>query len=257
MKDARGGTNLKLLCGHYLGLAFFGFEATHTDRVPVYCSPEMAEYLASNGPWDQLVRIQNIALRPVADGENIELHPELSAVPVAVPHRDEYADTVGFILRGPRRSMLYVPDTDGWERWQPPLTEMLDGIDIAILDGTFFSLDELPGRDISAIGHPLIESSMDLLEQMVDDEILDRLTTVRGVGRWTVEMLLIFHLGRPDVLPSTDLGVRKGFQLTYGLEIVPKPSDILEYGELWRPFRTAASWYLWRRLDSFEAGPLD
>lgn len=153
--------------GHYLGLAFFGFEAAHTDRVPVYCSPEMAEFLASNGPWDQLVRLKNIELRPVVAGEIIALHPELSVTPVPVPHRDEYADTVGFILRGPRRSLLYVPDTDGWDRWDPPLTELLDGIDLAILDGTFFSLDELPGRDVSAIGHPLIESSIDLLEPLV------------------------------------------------------------------------------------------
>jgi pyrroloquinoline quinone biosynthesis protein B len=159
--------------GHYLGLAFFGFEAAHTDRVPVYCSSEMAEFLKTNAPWDQLVRLKNIELRSVVDGEIIVLHPELSATPVPVPHRDEYADTIGFILRGPRRSLLYVPDTDGWDRWEPPLTEMLDGIDIAILDGTFYSLDELPGRDISAIGHPLIESSIDLLQSLVKEGRLE------------------------------------------------------------------------------------
>jgi pyrroloquinoline quinone biosynthesis protein B len=153
--------------GHYLGLAFFGFEATHTERVPVYCTPELAEFLRSNAPWDQLVRLENIVLHELAHGETIELHPDLNVTVVPVPHRDEYADTVGFILRGPQRSLLYVPDTDAWNAWDPPLTDLLDGIDIAILDGTFFSPDELPDRDVSAIGHPLIEHSMDLLEPLV------------------------------------------------------------------------------------------
>jgi len=71
------------------------------------------------------------------------------------------------VLRGPRRSLLYVPDTDGWERWDPPLTDCLAGVDVAILDGTFFSTDELPGRDVASIGHPLIADSMDLLEPLV------------------------------------------------------------------------------------------
>jgi pyrroloquinoline quinone biosynthesis protein B len=153
--------------GHYLGLAFFGFEAAHTDRVPVYCTPELAEFLESNAPWDQLVRLENIVLHPLSHDETIRLHPDLSVNPLPVPHRDEYADTIGFILRGPRRSLLYVPDTDSWDRWDPPLTELLDGIDIAVLDGTFFSPDELPDRDISSIGHPLIDRSMDLLEPLV------------------------------------------------------------------------------------------
>jgi pyrroloquinoline quinone biosynthesis protein B len=153
--------------GHYLGLAFFGFEATHAERVPVYCTPELAEFLRTNAPWDQLVRLENIVINELDHGETIELHPDLSVTVVAVPHRDEYADTVGFILQGPERSLLYVPDTDAWAAWDPPLPELLDGIDIAIIDGTFYSLDELPGRDISAVSHPLISDSMDLLEPLV------------------------------------------------------------------------------------------
>ena len=84
---------------------------------------------------------------------------------------------------------------------------------------------------------------------MSNEEILARLTTIRGVGPWTVEMLLMFRLGRPDVLPATDYGVRKGFALTYGLETLPTPKELLEHGEKWRPFRTTAAWYLWRALD--------
>ncbi len=87
------------------------------------------------------------------------------------------------------------------------------------------------------------------LRRLSDEEIVERLTSVRGIGVWTVEMLLMFRLGRPDVLPVADLGVRKGFMLTYGHEEMPKPSAILEHGERWRPYRSAASWYMWRACE--------
>ena len=87
------------------------------------------------------------------------------------------------------------------------------------------------------------------LEKLPDDEIVERLTQVRGIGRWTVEMLLIFRLARPDVLPATDYGVRKGFAKLLGLKELPKPVELLEYGERWRPYRTVASWYMWRALE--------
>jgi pyrroloquinoline quinone biosynthesis protein B len=153
--------------GHYLGLAFFGYESIHTTRVPTLCTPKMARFLASNAPWDQLVRLENIVPVEVQPRQTVSLHERLEVNPVSVPHRDEYADTVGWILRGPERSLLYVPDTDSWEAWDPPLTERLKGIDIAILDGTFYSPDELPGRDISTIAHPLMVRTMDLLEPLV------------------------------------------------------------------------------------------
>jgi DNA-3-methyladenine glycosylase II len=84
---------------------------------------------------------------------------------------------------------------------------------------------------------------------MTDAEIVERLTALRGVGPWTVEMLLIFTLGRPDVLPVTDYGVRKGFALTYGWKELPRPKELLEFGERWRPHRTTAAWYFWRALE--------
>jgi len=87
------------------------------------------------------------------------------------------------------------------------------------------------------------------MARMPDAEIVERLTTLRGVGPWTVEMLLIFTLGRSDVLPVTDYGVRKGFALAYGWKELPKPKELLAFGEKWRPYRTAASWYFWRALD--------
>jgi len=87
------------------------------------------------------------------------------------------------------------------------------------------------------------------IRKMSETEILERLTSVRGVGPWTVEMLLIFTLGRGDVLPATDYGVRKGFALAYGWKELPTPKQLLEHGEKWRPHRSAAAWYLWRALE--------
>ena len=153
--------------GHYLGLAFFGFETVHTRRLPVWASPRMADFLRANGPWSQLVKLENVELRPLRAGEPVALEDGVSVTPLQVPHRDEYSDTLGFLVRGPRRAVLYVPDTDSWRAWTRPLPELLAGVDEALLDGTFYSLDELPGRDVASIGHPLIADTMELLAPLV------------------------------------------------------------------------------------------
>ena len=93
-----------------------------------------------------------------------------------------------------------------------------------------------------------------VIRRLTDEEVVERLTAARGVGRWTVEMLLMFQLGRPDVLPSDDLGVRNGFRIAYGREEMPRPRELLEFGERWRPHRTVAAWYLWRAVDLDRAG---
>lgn len=87
------------------------------------------------------------------------------------------------------------------------------------------------------------------LRSLSDEEIIERLTSIRGVGRWTAEMVLMFRLGRPDVLPATDYGVRKGFAITYRKRSLPAPAKLLAHGERWRPYRSVASWYLWRAVD--------
>jgi DNA-3-methyladenine glycosylase II len=90
------------------------------------------------------------------------------------------------------------------------------------------------------------------LIRMTDDEIIERLTAVRGIGRWTVEMLLLFDLGRPDVWPVDDYGVRKGFAKTFGRRKLPTPKQLVKFGEKWRPYRSVAAWYFWRALDQPE-----
>ncbi len=94
------------------------------------------------------------------------------------------------------------------------------------------------------------------LAALSDDEVVERLTQVRGIGRWTVEMLLMFRLARPDVLPVDDFGVRAGFQAAYGLSSMPHPKALLAFGERWRPHRSAAAWYLWRAIELKRAGKL-
>ncbi|HTL59568.1 MAG TPA: DNA-3-methyladenine glycosylase [Candidatus Limnocylindrales bacterium] len=104
-------------------------------------------------------------------------------------------------------------------------------------------------KDIAAKTISGVVPSSSAIARMSEAEIIERLTTLRGVGPWTVEMLLIFTLGRPDVLPVTDYGVRKGFALTYGWKELPHPKELLEFGERWRPHRTTAAWYFWRALE--------
>ncbi|HKX63618.1 MAG TPA: DNA-3-methyladenine glycosylase [Verrucomicrobiae bacterium] len=104
-------------------------------------------------------------------------------------------------------------------------------------------------KDIAAKTRDRIVPTARQMAHMDDAEIVERLTTIRGVGRWTVEMLLIFKLGRLDVLPIDDFGVRKGFAITYRHEDLPRPKALLDYGERWRPFRSVAAWYLWRAVD--------
>src|SRR5579862_6969198 len=94
-----------------------------------------------------------------------------------------------------------------------------------------------------------IVPTLDAAQAMSDEELVKRLVSVRGIGAWTVEMFLIFRLGRPDVLPIHDYGVQKGFAITYGKRKIPKPKELAKFGERWRPYRTVASWYMWRAVD--------
>jgi DNA-3-methyladenine glycosylase II len=91
--------------------------------------------------------------------------------------------------------------------------------------------------------------TLEQAEKLSDEELIKRLVSVRGIGAWTVEMFLIFRLGRPDVLPIHDLGVKKGWSVAYGKKHMPKPKELLAFGERWRPYRTVASWYMWRAFE--------
>ena len=113
------------------------------------------------------------------------------------------------------------------------------------------SIKDLAAKTLSGVVPP-----SEILHTLADDEIVERLTQVRGIGRWTVEMMLMSRLGRPDVLPVDDFGVRNGFRLTYGLRGMPTQRALAEFGSRWAPFRSVAAWYLWRAVDLHRAGKL-
>jgi len=156
--------------GHYAGLMHFGHEAAGTIGVPVYAMPRMHEYLSNNGPWDQLVRFQNIALKMLEDGKAVELQGGVTVTPFVVPHRDEYSETVGFRIDGPNRSAVYVPDIDKWDMWSTDIRDVVRDVDYALLDATFFKDGELGDRDMSKIKHPFVSESMDLFESMTAED---------------------------------------------------------------------------------------
>lgn len=156
--------------GHYTGLMHFGHEASSSSHVPVYAMPRMRRFLSSNGPWDQLVRYQNIRLAELMDGQEVVLTDRLSVTPFLVPHRDEYSETVGYRIEGPDKSAVFIPDIDKWQRWDTSIHEVLRSVDYALLDATFYADGELPGRDMSKIPHPFVTESMALLEDLTDEE---------------------------------------------------------------------------------------
>ena len=149
--------------GHYSGLIHLGREVIGARGVPVYAMPRMEEFLRENGPWDQLVSLENIELRPLAAGLPTRLNQRIQVTPILVPHRDEYSETVGFVISGPQRSVFFLPDIDKWEAWDALGTRIEDviaGVDAAYLDATFFGDGEIPGRAMSEIPHPFVEESL-------------------------------------------------------------------------------------------------
>jgi DNA-3-methyladenine glycosylase II len=106
-------------------------------------------------------------------------------------------------------------------------------------------------RDLAQKTIDGVVPTLEAAGKLSDEELVERLISVRGIGAWTVEMFLIFRLGRPDVLPIHDYGVQKGFALTYGKKEIPKPRELAAFGERWRPYRTVASWYMWRAVEHY------
>jgi len=151
--------------GHYLGLAQLGREVTGSSGIPVWAGARMREFLAHNGPWSQLVDTHAIELREMPLGSEVELAPDIHVSAMPVPHRDEFSETLAYVIRGPRRTLLYLPDIDKWERWELRLEDVLARVDIALLDGTFFADGELPGRSMAEIPHPFIVETIERLRE--------------------------------------------------------------------------------------------
>jgi pyrroloquinoline quinone biosynthesis protein B len=156
--------------GHYTGLMYLGREVMGTHQIPVYAMPRMESFLRSNGPWSQLVTLENIALRPISAGNKVEVTESIQVTPILVPHRDEYSETVGYLIKGPGKTALFIPDIDKWARWDRSLSQLIRQVDWAFIDATFFNGNELPGRDMSEIPHPCVVESMNLLASLPADQ---------------------------------------------------------------------------------------
>lgn len=146
--------------GHYAGLLQLGREVMGAKNIPVWAMPRMDSFLRNNAPWSQLVNLQNIQLQSLKADSAVSLNTSFKITPVQVPHRDEFSETVGFIIESDKKKILFIPDIDKWEKWDKDIAALVDKVDIALLDGTFYKNGELPGRDMKEVPHPFVEESM-------------------------------------------------------------------------------------------------
>lgn len=152
--------------GHYTGLMYLGREALGAKDVPVYTMPRFKTFLESNGPWSQLVSLSNIRLQTMQNEKWLNVSDNIKIQPILVPHRDEYSETVGFLIEGPEKKMLFIPDIDKWSTWKYSINDFIEQVDYALIDATFFSAAEVSGRSISEIPHPLVEESIHLFQSL-------------------------------------------------------------------------------------------
>ena len=148
--------------GHYTGLMYFGREALGTKDLMVRVLPRMSNFLQNNGPWSQLVDINNIKIKEINFGSSTKELANIDITPVKVPHRDEYSETAGYIIKGKNKKALFIPDIDKWEKWDRDLSQLAKEFDFLLIDATFYDSKEI-NRDISEIPHPLVTETIDLL----------------------------------------------------------------------------------------------
>ncbi|MFY0643961.1 MAG: MBL fold metallo-hydrolase [Bacteroidia bacterium] len=152
--------------GHYTGLMYLGKEAINASKMPVYAMPRMRKFLEDNGPWSQLVQSENISLVDLKNQKQVPIAKDLSITPFTVPHRDEFSETVGFIINGPTKKALFIPDIDKWKKWSTDIIKLIERVDYAFIDATFYNNEELPNRDMSEIPHPFVVESMSLFKNL-------------------------------------------------------------------------------------------
>jgi pyrroloquinoline quinone biosynthesis protein B len=156
--------------GHYTGLMYLGKEATNSKDILVYAMPRMKAFLENNGPWSQLVKLNNIDIKLLENETPVKLSTEIEVTSILVPHRDEYSETVGFRIKGPNKSALFIPDIDKWEKWDKNIIEEIKKVDYAFLDATFYSGEEISARDISGIPHPFVIESLERFKDLNEQE---------------------------------------------------------------------------------------
>lgn len=149
--------------GHYTGLMYLGKEAMASKNVPVYGTRRMITFLRKNAPWSALVDDRRIVPHVIEPDEAVTFPGGIVITPLRVPHRDEFTDTVGYLIEGPRAKALFIPDIDQWQKWNRSLRDLANQVDVLLVDGTFSSMDELPGRSIAQVPHPLMTQTRALV----------------------------------------------------------------------------------------------
>jgi len=152
--------------GHYTGLMQLGREAMGAKSIPVYAMPRMKAYLESNGPWSQLVELENIKLVAMENLNVVDLTDQLTVKAFEVPHRDEFSETVGYEISSEKTEVIFIPDIDKWDKWERDINLLIKQCDHAFLDGSFYRNGEIFGRDMSQIPHPFIEESIERFETL-------------------------------------------------------------------------------------------
>jgi len=152
--------------GHYTGLMYLGKEAFNSYRTTVFAMPKMQSFLEKNGPWNQLIDEKNIEIQPLINKTYYHINSLIKVKPFLVPHRDEYSETVGFLIEGPNKTALFIPDINKWHEWEEDIMEKITLVNYAFIDGSFLKSNEIKHRDISEIPHPFINETMDLFSSM-------------------------------------------------------------------------------------------
>jgi pyrroloquinoline quinone biosynthesis protein B len=155
--------------GHYAGLMFFGRESLGSKNINVRTLPRMTDFLKNNGPWGQLININNIELQKIDFNSKLSSLSNIIVKAIQVPHRDEYSETAGFIIQGKTKKALFIPDIDKWEKWNENLKEIIYKYDYLLLDATFYDEKEI-NRDINEIPHPLVTETIELLNHLPIDQ---------------------------------------------------------------------------------------
>ncbi|MBI1221880.1 MAG: MBL fold metallo-hydrolase [Bacteroidetes bacterium] len=177
--------------GHYTGLMYLGKEAWNTKEVPVYCMPRMFSFLQNEAPWEALEKNHNIDLIEMMALNGESPDSNLMVFPIPVPHRDEYSETVAYIIQSGDKKALFLPDIDKWEKWELNIDSLIHQVDYAFLDGTFFDGNEVPNRAIKTIPHPFISES------------LERFSHLDSVNRNKVWFIHLNHTN-PALNPKSD-----------------------------------------------------
>ena len=150
--------------GHYTGLMYLGREGLGGKNIMDYALKRMGRFLTKNGPWDQLVKLNNISIQKISNKEFVKLSENIFVIPIRVPHRDEYSETVGYKIIGKSKKILFIPDIDKWDEWKKSIIEEVKLVDYAFIDGTFYNGSEL-NRDMREIPHPSIEETLQLFSK--------------------------------------------------------------------------------------------